>query len=243
MINVESLPSIVPGEPLGIGMVDLWCFFHEREPLDEYEALMSADERARHRRFHFELDRNTFLATRALVRSVLSYYADVAPADWRFVAASSGKPCALGNNIAFNLTNTRGLIACVVMKDGQVGVDAERIENSGDLDVIARYFFSAREAAITHDAVRFFEIWTLKESYLKARGTGLGLPLDQFWFDLDGTPSINFESVIADDASKWRFASVRVLPQYVIAVAAETGGAPLLLRAAKIVPLHAVTPF
>lgn len=243
MIEVRSLPPIVPGAALGPGEVDLWCFFHEGASLGEYESLMTDDERARHRRYHFERDRDTFLATRALVRAVLSHYAEVAPPDWRFGAAEAGKPFAVGSDIAFNLTNTSGLVACAVAGGGAVGVDAERIDHRGDLDAVARRFFSPREAAATHDLERFFEIWTLKESYLKARGVGLGLPLDQFWFELDAPPRIHFESGIDDDPRRWQFASLRVSPQHILAVAGETNGAPLRLRASRIVPLRGAESF
>ncbi len=244
MIDIRSLPPIVLGEPFGAGMVDLWCFFHDGVPLAHYEALLTEDERERHERYRFQRDRDTFLATRALVRTVLSNYAAVAPADWRFAIGETRKPSVAGrDDLVFNLTNTRGLVACAVAGHGELGVDAERIEHRGDLDAVARRFFAPQEASTAHDLDRFFEIWTLKESYLKARGVGLSVPLDQFWFDLGAAPRIHFGGAIGDSPHRWRFASIRLSPEHIVAVASDTGGAPLRVRAARTIPLQHDRPF
>jgi 4'-phosphopantetheinyl transferase len=121
---LQDLPAVSVAETLTLrqGIVDLWYSFYERvdEPavLAAHEALMTPAERERHRTFYFERDRRLFLATRTLVRTVLSNYAAVAPADWRFAAGEQGKPriCSplLAPPIHFNLANTSGLVVCVV---------------------------------------------------------------------------------------------------------------------------------
>lgn len=121
---LHRLPRLVPSDAAErSGAVDLWCFFYEsvRDPdlLSAYDALMTEAERERHRRFVFERDRLLFLATRALVRTALSNYADVPPADWRFAADERGKPHVVGPStepIYFNLTNTHGLVVCAVSR-------------------------------------------------------------------------------------------------------------------------------
>ena len=60
--------------------------------LDAYLGLLSPDERTRHARFLNERARHEYLITRALCRTVLSRYAAVAPADWRFRANQWGRP-------------------------------------------------------------------------------------------------------------------------------------------------------
>ena len=63
-------------------------------------------------RFRFEKDRHTSLVTRALVRTVLSRYADVSPGDWRFVANEYGSPeidePSEERCLRFNLSHTEG---------------------------------------------------------------------------------------------------------------------------------------
>jgi phosphopantetheinyl transferase len=95
------------------------------------ETLMTPEEHERYRRFRFERDRRMFLATRALVRTVLTRYATtVAPGDWRFAAGEHGKPRIAGPAVEpaihFNLSNTPGLVVCAISIAHEVlGVDAE----------------------------------------------------------------------------------------------------------------------
>lgn len=268
---ISQLPPVLVPETLGAppGVIDLWCFFYEREWERErereqveqpelmaaYAALMTPEERARHDRYYFERDRRLFLATRALVRTVLScYHPAIAPAQWRFAEGERGKPYIAGPAgappIYFNLSNTPGLVVCAVsLAHSALGVDAERLARAGETVSIADHYFSAREARAlralpaARQRERFFAYWTLKESYIKARGLGLALPLEQFTFLLDEGPDIGitFDPRLADHPERWRFALHQTASGHLIAVGADTAGAPLSLRAADYVPLRGVT--
>jgi 4'-phosphopantetheinyl transferase len=257
---VQRLPPIVPEETLAsaVGRVDLWCFFYEgiSDPslLAAYDGLMTPDERARHRRYLFEKDRLLFLATRALVRTALSRYSAVEPAAWRFAEGERGRPYLIGpkTDLHFNLSNTRGLVVCAVSaRYERVGADTEPLDRPGETVAIAEHYFSRREvAALTGQPAarqreRFFAYWTLKESYIKARGLGLAIPLDQFSFLLDEGPEIGiaFDPRLADDPARWRFALLSAGPRHLVAVGADTGGAPLSLRGACFVPLQGVVAY
>ena len=155
--SVQHCPAISVAETLagGPGIVDLWYWFYETglDPslVDAGVELMTADERARHMRFRFERDRRLFLATRLLVRTVLSGYAQVGPGDWRFVADRSGKPHiespAVTPGLHFNLANTPGLVVCAVSVAHElIGVDVERIDRGADFIGLADRYFSAPEA-------------------------------------------------------------------------------------------------
>jgi 4'-phosphopantetheinyl transferase len=233
--------------------VDLWCFFYEDhvggELAKRYEALMTPDERARHERYYFDKDRRLFLATRALVRCALSHYAEVAPEDWRFDQTEHGKPFVVGPagapELQFNLSNTYGLVACAVSgRVQQVGVDVENTTRGTDAIEIADRFFSELEVEALHalpeerQRERFFSYWTLKESYIKARGLGLAIPLGQFSFLLDEAPPIRirFGDEIDDDPKGWRFRLFQASEDHVLALGAEVGG-ELSLRWTRYVPL------
>ena len=187
-------------QPLGPSTVHLWYTQSDDltapAALDAYLGLLSPDERTRHARFLNERARHEYLITRALCRTVLSRYAAVAPADWRFRANQWGRPeidCPSPDyaDLRFNLSNTRGLVVCAVAQGGEIGVDVELIDRAGSLLEIADRFMAPVEArdiaALPPDAqaLRFFTYWTLKEAYIKARGMGLSIPLDKFWFLLD----------------------------------------------------------
>ncbi len=82
----------------------------------------------------------------------------------------------------------------------------------------------------------------LKETYLKARGLGLALPLDQVSFELDegDDVGVTFDPRLGDDGTRWRFALLDALPRHLVAVAVEAGAAPLSLRVVSYVPLRGI---
>jgi len=260
--RLDELSVLAPSEAQSSpdDSVDLWCFFYSRADdaslLAAYDALMTEPERARHQRFAFASDRRLFLATRALVRTVLSHYATVRPQDWRFGERDHGKPYVVAPAdvapIHFNLSGTPGLAICAVSRAyADLGLDAECLSRHGDTAAIAESYFSPVEAralrALPASAQRdrFFSYWTLKESYIKARGLGLAIPLEQFSFLLDDGDDIGvtFDASLGDDATQWRFALIDAFADHRVAVGVNTGGKPLSLRAVNYVPLRGAVPW
>lgn len=200
----------------------LWIVRPEaaRDPslLARYDALLTEDERRKRDRLRFDWGRHQCLVTRALVRTVLSRYAPVDPARWRFVTNEHGRPAiaepASAASLRFNLSHTRGLVVCLVAREREVGVDVEDRERDGKLlDVADRYFSPGEVAALRalpsrEQLDRFFVYWTLKESYIKARGMGLAIPLSHFSFEVDEPGRgirISFDPRLPDDPSRWQF--------------------------------------
>lgn len=219
--------------------------------LDEYRALLSDEERARVQRFHFERHRHQGLITRALIRTVLSEYGSAAPEDWRFGTNAYGRPHVdepkVLSALSFNLAHTDGLIACACTST-TVGVDVERVRASAPLEVADRYFSPAEVAelrALPLEAqhARFFQYWTLKESYIKATGKGLSTPLDQFGFRLAqaGRIELSCERALEDDPRRWRSWLLEPAPGYLVAVTAERGPRRIVVR--RTVPLRRDEPF
>jgi 4'-phosphopantetheinyl transferase len=112
-----------------------------------------------------------------------------------------------------------------------VGVDAERIERTVSVELLARHKFASAEAALVLGCTgalqrrRFFDVWTLKETYIKARGMGLAIPLDQFAFVFDdqaATVRFATEPALNDDPSRWRFRLWSLDDAWVLALAART---------------------
>lgn len=234
--------------------VDLWLV--SPDEIDEamlarYRALASPAEQAAASRFHFERHRRSHLVTRAAVRVVLSKYAAIAPQDWCFEQSDHGRPHisrahAGLSDLRFNISHTEGLIAIAVTRHGDVGVDVENADaRQAPIDV-ARTCFSPAELAalyqepVTRQSHAFFRYWTLKESYIKARGLGLSLPLDQFSFDLHPEGPIGFSTAPAmnDLAAHWRFWQFGVAGSHVVALCVRRGTVDLpVLQARRLVPL------
>jgi 4'-phosphopantetheinyl transferase len=216
------------------------------ELLARHEALLSPEEKARRDRFFQERDRHQHLIARALVRCTLSQYADVPPEAWTFTPNRYGRPEISGpidTPLRFNLSHTHGLVVIAVAWNREIGVDVENVERQGEYVQLAHRFFAPSEAAhvasLPAEQQRevFFDYWTLKESYIKARGMGLALPLEQFAFRLAEPVTISFSGSIQDDSSTWLFRRLRLSEQHKAALAMRCGEKEL-----KIVLQESVTP-
>ncbi len=242
--------------------VHIWYAFpgaiRNPELLDEYRNLMSADEKRRYERFYFDRDRRLFLVAWALVRNMLSHFADPAPADWSFEVNRHGKPEIAGPATApplrFNLSHTRGLVACIVAPELDVGVDVEDRRRPTRGPDIARRFFSEREVAdfelldVERQQIAFYEYWTLKEAYVKAVGVGISLGLGRFSFHLDHAgpavgeegrhrPTVSFAPDLDDDPAAWQFAQWEPTADHAMAAAIRRGDRPDLdIEVREMVP-------
>jgi 4'-phosphopantetheinyl transferase len=251
---VEGVLSLPPGE------IHLWFVFDGDVPenlLPDYRRLLTADELQREQRFHFPRHRRQFLITRALVRTVLSRYETKDPAHWRFINNEYGRPSIerdverSRSTLSFNLSHTDGLAVCAVARSVAMGVDVERIREHVSIE-IAEEFFSQREAAHVRSLPQrlqhpqFFQYWTLKESYIKARGMGLSIPLDAFSFNAadEGNIAITLDAKLNDTPTHWSFWSLQPSPTHLAAVCAQRiDGVSQALVVRKTVPLGDDQPF
>lgn len=169
--------------------MDLWLADPEAAGFARLaDEVLAPQERARAERFTHRHAKAVYRGARALVRQTLSRYSETPASDWRFAEGELGKPhvAAPPSPLAFNLSHTRGLAAVAVAGGGRVGCDVEHTGRRGRLDAIARRFFTAAELATfagldeAAKRSRFFDIWTLKEAYTKARGLGLHLPTTSY---------------------------------------------------------------
>jgi 4'-phosphopantetheinyl transferase len=220
--------------------------------LAAYHTIMSPDEAQQQARYRFAAGRKEYLVTRALIRSVLSAYAPILPRDWKFVRNKHGRPEIAGPHgapkLRFNLSNTRGLIVCLVARDREVGVDVEDIHRPGETVAIADRFFSPIEASSLirqsphRQRDRFFDYWTLKEAYIKARGMGLAIPLDHFSYHLENPAAIriSFAPELPDDPERWQFSLTTLGGRHRIATAIERrpGETPVSIEMLRIVPFE-----
>jgi 4'-phosphopantetheinyl transferase len=234
------MPPLRP-TPLPDGEAHVWFVESDDERGEALSvsplSLVTDDEQARHDRYKFERNRREYRITRALAREVLSRYADVAPLDWRFAPNAWGRPAICAPEgapaLRFNLTNTDGLVACIVSSRHEVGVDVEPIDRRSETTSIAHRFFSPSEVRDLfalppeqHHA-RFFDYWTLKEAYIKACGMGLAIPLDHFSFHLEAARpiTISFHPDRADDPAAWQFAQFRPTARHLLSAAVRRGDA------------------
>jgi 4'-phosphopantetheinyl transferase len=235
-------------------VIDLWCTYISEIRDDSlwlrYDALLGPDERARQARFRFARDQRRYLVTRALVRTALSCYGAVRPEEWTFSAGAHGRPEITGPlpvpALEFNISHSADLVMLGVTSGRTLGIDAESFEaRDADIAGLDRYFAPEESAALLALAPaerrrRFFELWTLKESYIKARGMGLAIALDAFRFELTGARGLTLymRPQLGDSPQHWRLWQLDPRPGYLAAVCAARGEeVPPRIIVREVVPL------
>ncbi|MFT4714305.1 MAG: 4'-phosphopantetheinyl transferase [Candidatus Azotimanducaceae bacterium] len=224
--------------------------------LSRYQSLLSDKELRQYSRFHFEQHRHQYLVTRALIRSSLSSFYEVEPAQWCFDVNAYGKPSVASGHgvlpIRFNISHTDGLVMCGIVRDTEIGVDVEDIERitRADIHSLSSYFSPLEVAELKRlpkekQKHRFFDYWTLKESYIKARGMGLSLSLSQFSFVFEGNRLRDFfvEPELNDDSTNWQFWRFAVRARYRVAVAVKSENRKIKISAYHSVPLESNDSF
>ncbi len=120
----------------------------------------------------------------AMVRMIVARKRGILPGEISFSRTYYGKPYIEGSNIQFNVSHSGEYVVCGISTK-PIGVDIEEIKNQ-DIACIAKRFFSKAELQFLNEEgetlflERFYELWVLRESYLKWLGLGLTKPLDSF---------------------------------------------------------------
>lgn len=201
--------------------------------VEAFYSLLTTDELRRAGRFHRRKDREHFVVGRGALRRILGFYLDTRPEQLRFSYTPFGKPAlsdaAGGKELRFNLSHSNGMALYAVTRGREIGIDLEFIREDFEVLRLARHFFSQVEVATLTalpDELRaraFFNCWTRKEAYIKARGEGLSLPLDEFDVSLvPGEPaSLLGVRHSSREASRWVLQELSPGCDYAAAVAAE----------------------
>jgi len=203
-------------------------------------AVLDAEEREKAGRFVLAEDRRDYILTHALLRRTLSEAAPgFGPNTWTFERSDLGKPRLSAAQtttwgLRFSLTHSRGLVACVVGRAGEVGIDIESGSRILDINALTAYVFSVDEQeqfrAVEPSARTefFFDVWTLKEAYAKACGIGVAAAIERISFDLRRPMAIK-ASLQDRSSSPWCFALFRPMSGSAMALAiTKTTVTPIL---------------
>jgi len=195
--------------------------------LTQLHETLSADERARAARFVFAQDRDHFIAGRGALRDILGLILHQPPDRLCFSYNAYGKPALTSEpgGISFNVAHSHGLALVGVAHGHMLGVDIEYIRPDVNVEQLARQFFSPREASALlalPEGLRqkaFFSCWARKEAYIKARGEGLSIPLDQFDVSLVPGQPAALLSTPSGDVEEWHLSGLDAGPGYEAALA------------------------
>jgi 4'-phosphopantetheinyl transferase len=192
--------------------------------------LLNSEESQRADRFVQERDRHHFIVCRAVLRLLLGRYLERSSSTVHLQTQQFGKTVLaiddLGIPLHFNLSHSHGLAIYAFCFGHELGVDLERLRPEIATEEIANRFFSIRErqelASLPRSArvAGFFNAWTRKESYVKAHGKGLQIPLDSFDVTLAPGQPVILRSL---DSDCWRIYSFTPVENFTAALTVGAG--------------------
>ncbi len=195
-----------------------------------YRLVLSAPECERADRFRLAQQRQRFITAHGQLRLILSQYLEQPPELIAIAQNAHGKPYVADQRLQFNIAHVNDSMLCALTWDYAVGIDVEDTRREVEIMTIARSFFSLGEVeqleAHAPDDQRqlFFDLWTRKEAYLKARGVGLKFNA------LDTPISVNSPLFSAADGTQWSVLSFSPAPDLRAAVVTSASMLSMQLR-------------
>jgi 4'-phosphopantetheinyl transferase len=187
--------TLWPAAPANLSLdwdtVHVWavCLQADEDTLTRLASTLASVEKKRAEAFHFDRDRNRFVVGHGTLRTILGRYLRAEPARIWLENGPNGKPLLGGefarSGLQFNLAHCKDLALLAVTRGRVVGVDLEKVCPMEGAEEMAACFCSPREKAefdslpIDQKDEAFFRLWTRKEAWLKATGTGIGESLDE----------------------------------------------------------------
>ena len=122
------------------------------------------------------------LASESLIRMIVRK--EMGMREIGFGTCPHGKPFIVGlPYFYYNLSHSGEWVVCATDR-APIGIDVERVRPV-NINLARLYFSTAEYRSLIGKTEPernqlFFDLWTLKESYVKAKGRGLAIPLDSF---------------------------------------------------------------
>ncbi|MDH5603978.1 MAG: 4'-phosphopantetheinyl transferase superfamily protein [Cyclobacteriaceae bacterium] len=207
---------------LGEGEVHIWVLPLEKGGLlyESCEGVLTDQQLKRRDFLAFEQDKEAYVISQGSLTLLLSAYLKIAAKEVQLGRAQKGKPFSVDNpTLQFNLSNSGGLCVVAFCLHHPVGIDIEKVRQLPDLEVLIDCNFTRVEKADIRKSDnplrRFFQFWTMKESYLKAIGEGMRLTPEnlEFSFDRSGIKLLSVNGV--HDGDSWQFDSFTPSPSHV----------------------------
>ncbi|ACL75051.1 4'-phosphopantetheinyl transferase family protein [Ruminiclostridium cellulolyticum] len=160
------------------------------DTIELLKKLISDERKAKMERFIFKEDSIRCLLGEVISRYAISKHLNCKNVDISFKADSFSKPYLDNTNgsVFFNISHSGNWVVCVLSSKPS-GIDVEFIKQT-DFGIAKRFFTREEYETLMNQPADyrskyFFKLWTLKESYIKADGRGLSLPLDSFSIKID----------------------------------------------------------
>ena len=205
--------------------IHVWCVeLDEAGEVSALAACLSADERERAGGLLTGTHQRRFVVARGMLRQLLGRYLDQAPDAVAFSRGAHGKPFLQKGGLHFNVSHTHELALYAIARNREVGIDVEWPRPQVAHEQIAARFFSLEEqealAQVPDEERRaaFYNIWTRKEAYVKARGDGIAAGLGTFAVSLGAEAVLLRSDEGRDEVERWKLMALKPADGYVAAL-------------------------
>ncbi|MBT9330250.1 4'-phosphopantetheinyl transferase family protein [Paracidobacterium acidisoli] len=230
----QHAASFRPAPHLAADQVHVWTLKDYPADIAACASLLSREELDRASRFRFPHLFDRFVADHGRLRLLLGAYLETDPRSLVFAVNAFGKPrlekphC----HLRFNMSHSLAVTMVAVCLDAEIGIDVEAVRPVTEWVSIASSHFSAIEnealAALPEEESipAFFRCWTRKESFIKAKGTGLSLPLHSFSVSTapGAPPALLHCDWDTHEGPRWSLSHLEPEPGYVGSLALERKG-------------------
>lgn len=210
-IGIITVPCNLPQT----SEVDVWLVSLDGNPAqksqDDPASVLSPDEKLRAARFRFEADRSRWVLARSALRTILSDYTGIPPAEMTFVFGPHGKPAlATSADVEFSLSHAGAWAMVAVTRGVQVGIDIERVRDNVDMAALLRRL---GVPDVPEDRISLFRAWNRREAMTKAMGGALlDSPTGNFgMYDLEAPEGYSAALALEEHIPRVRYRSTPVL--------------------------------
>lgn len=174
-----------------------------KNEINEISKYISEEKNIRVTKFQKKDDKIRGICSELLIRKMIIDELKIDNGDIVFEFNKYGKPFLKGrDDIYFNTSHSGEYVVCC-LDNKPIGIDVEMIKNI-DFEGIVENFFTPIEKeyilnkssliSLEESINRFYEVWTLKESFIKCIGKGLSMPLNKFSIYFDEKDEIRVDT-------------------------------------------------
>lgn len=205
--------------------------FDNNNFLEKAFRIVSDEEKERFRLYRNEEDAENYIVGKYLLRTELEKITGIKAEKLSFSNDLYGRPYLMNpidGKLDFNVSHSNKYVTLAINTNGRIGID---IEKNGllDLEIMGETLndkdldFIGNRGDNKGSLGRFYKLWTLKESFVKALGCGLRYPVKRLSFDFNESGSIHMEG--NNDSDKWKFETFEIDGQYQLSVCIQNASA------------------
>lgn len=199
-----------------------------KRDVSQFWECFSDEERSKAKKYYTSNLSERYIISHGILRYILSYYTTQYPNNIEFIYNKYGKPFLKNKNIQFNMSHSHEMISYIVALDHKVGVDIELHNNRLNIEELSDLVFTPAECEsfITlEDKAKlkfFYDLWTKKESLIKASGQGLSYPINT----IEAMTLSSGEKIFLDNKDDklkqgWYYFPLEIIPDYSGSIAIE----------------------